>query len=359
MATGANDRDATRLLIVIATNQRRGAEVLADRLREGLGERGWAVEVLALAAVVENGLDVESLSSGRRSRFDPGIALALRKRLRKRAVDVVLANGGATLRYCALAGTPPGTTSVYNAIGEPLYWIHSASSRRINRFLLTRMDQVLTVSGETRRQLLELQPRLTGRIDVARTGVPAEFFEVKRDVRGDRLRVGFIGSLSSEKNPMLALSAVVAIPDIEMRFVGSGPLGETLRMETRRRAVEDRVTFVGSLPDVRPQLAWADVIVQTSLTEGLPGGLMEAAAAGVMSVASDVGGTREVVVDGVSGALFQPNDESALIHALKEAVADRARVAEMGHEAKQRALRDFTMDTALDRYDTLLRGSIR
>jgi glycosyltransferase involved in cell wall biosynthesis len=356
VAVGAYQDKAPRLLIVIATNQRRGAEVLADRLRDGLGTRGWIVELVALNSVVADGLDVESLVSSDRRRLDPAVVMALRHRLKVTGADVVLANGGATLRYGALTSKGTRPPLVYNSIGEPLYWLRSRSARLINRLLLRRMDRVFAVSEETRRQLLEIEPSLTAQVDVVHTGVPAEFFEVERLPRGTRLRAVFIGSLSDEKNPMLALSAVAAVPDVELRFVGSGALDQTLRMQVQERGMGDRVTFVGSTADVRPHLAWADLILQTSTTEGLPGAVMEAAAAGVMAIATDVGGTGEVVLDDVSGILVPSGDEQSLIDAIGMAVADRHRVEEMGQSARKRALKNFTWAAALDRYDSLLRG---
>ncbi|MGA7095973.1 MAG: glycosyltransferase family 4 protein [Acidimicrobiia bacterium] len=358
MAVGANQDKAPRLLILIATNQRRGAEVLADRLREGLRTRGWIVELVALNSVVADGLDVESLVSSERRRLDPALVMALRRRLRVTGADVVLANGGATLRYGALTSKRSRPPLVYNSIGEPLYWLRSRSARLLNRMLLRRMNRVFAVSEETRRQLLEIEPALAAVVDVAHTGVPVEFFDVERLPRGSRLRAVFIGSLSGEKNPMLALSAVAAVPDVELRFVGSGPLDETLMMEVKRRGIEDRVAFVGSIADVRPHLAWADLILQTSTTEGLPGAVMEAAAAGVMAIATDVGGTREVVLADESGILVPSDDERSLIEAMGMAVADRPRVEEMGQRAREHALGNFTWAAALDRYDSLLRGLI-
>ncbi len=359
MAVGANQDKAPRLLIVIATNQRRGAEVLAERLRKGLGARGWVVELVALNSVVTDGLDVETLVASDRRRLDPAVVRALRRRLKIADADVVLANGGATLRYGALTTRRwRGAPLVYNSIGEPLYWLRSRSARLLNRMLLRRMDRVFAVSEETRRQLLEIEPSLAAKIDVVHTGVPEEFFDVERLDRGSRLRVVFIGSLSNEKNPTLALSAVAAVPDVELRFVGSGPLDETLMMEVQRRGMDDRVTFVGSISDVRPHLAWADLILQTSTTEGLPGAVMEAAAAGVMAIATDVGGTREVVLDDVSGTLVPSGDEQSLIEAMTRAVTDRRRVEDMGLRARKHALDNFTWAAALDRYDSGLRGLI-
>jgi glycosyltransferase involved in cell wall biosynthesis len=324
---------------------------------------GWEVTVLALVSTaVSPRPDVETLGffgKARSRRFDPAIAGALRRRVRVFSPDVVLANGGPTLRYCVVANLGLPFSLVYAAIGEPRYWIRSPLSGLVNRVLLRQVDRILAVSEETRTQLLHLEPALDGRIEVAYTGVPDRFFSVQGKPPGPALRVVFMGSLSREKDPLKALRVAAAVPGVELRFVGDGPLGETLRLEAASLGVEDRVSFVGSVNEVTPHLAWADVLLLTSLTEGVPGAILEAGAAGRAIVTVDVGGVREAVVDGVTGLVVGPEDEDGLVAALRLLAEDRERLSEMGRAARTHISDHFTLERTIEEYARLLSESIR
>jgi len=85
--------------------------------------------------------------------------------------------------------------------------------------------------------------------------------------------------------------------------------------------------------------------------------VLEAAAAGRPVVASSVGGTAEVVEDGVSGLLVEPGDVTGFAAALRELGKDPERRRRMGAAGRELARR-YTLDTSIDRYETILRGLI-
>ncbi|HEX5694851.1 MAG TPA: glycosyltransferase, partial [Acidimicrobiia bacterium] len=322
MTDGApmGETPAPRLLIVTATDRRRGAEVFTRRLGDGLATRGWMVQTVSLTTSGDSrSVDVEALtdvSSARPGRFNRRISSALSQRIREFEPDLILANGGSTLRYGALATLLSHVPMVYIAIGEPDYWIRSALSRAANRWMLARARRVLAVCEATAQQLVALDPSLAGRVFVTYTGVPDEMFGHRPRNGNGQLRVVMVGSLSEEKDPSLALRTIARVPSTLFRVVGAGPLAERLREEARQLGVEDRVELVGAVDDVVPHLQWADILLLTSRTEGLPGAILEAGAASVATVALDVGGVREAVGDGVTGIVVAPGDEDGLVHAL-------------------------------------------
>jgi glycosyltransferase involved in cell wall biosynthesis len=351
-----------RLLIVVSTNQRRGAEVFAEHLRNGLERRGWAVEAVSLSSVSDRAIaGVEPLTTVAPSMLgalSTSALAALRRKIRAFTPDVILANGGSTLRYSVLARRRRGSRLVYVGIGESLYWIRSNRSRQAMRFLLRRTDRVLAVSQRSLDQMVELEPSLRDRIYLAHTGVPDVLFDLDSSSPEGPLRIVMVGSLSAEKDPALALRAAALIPEALIRFVGSGPLHQDLLEEAVRLDVSDRVEFVGSVDDVGPHLEWAHVLVLTSKTEGLPGALLEAGAASLPSVAVDVGGVREIVVDGETGFVTLPNDLDSLSAALTAINDDRSRLQQMGVAARRRIRANFSIDTAMDNYAELLRDLV-
>jgi glycosyltransferase involved in cell wall biosynthesis len=139
-----------------------------------------------------------------------------------------------------------------------------------------------------------------------------------------------------------------------IRFIGAGPLLDPLQQEAKARGLSEHVEFTGSVADVRPHLAAADVLVLTSETEGFPGVVLEAAAAGTPAVAFAVGGTAETIADGVTGIVVSAGDTTALVEALAELAGDRPRLVAMGVAAQTRVRNEFLIDHAIDRYERML-----
>lgn len=346
--------DAARVLIVTATDRRRGAEVFTERLGEGLTGHGWLVQTVSLTSSGDGRrVEVEPLtevSSSRPGRLNRRISRALAGRIEEFAPDIVLANGGSTLRYGALATLSSEAPLVYIAIGEPKYWIRSAVPRAANRWMLGRVTMVLAVCEATKQQLLELAPTLAGRVHVTYTGVPDEMFTVRRSTLEGPLRVVMIGSLSDEKNPLLALRSIARVPAALLRLVGGGPLMDRLRDEVEMLGLSERVDLIGAVDDVVPHLEWANVLLLTSHTEGLPGAVLEAGAASVATVALDVGGVREAVSHEVSGIVVDPGNEGDVVAALSRLAGDPELVRRMGRAARLHMKERFAMDHIISGY---------
>jgi glycosyltransferase involved in cell wall biosynthesis len=133
---------------------------------------------------------------------------------------------------------------------------------------------------------------------------------------------------------------------------GAGPLEEQLRQQAA--AFGGRVRFLGERRDIAELMAAADACVQASLVEGLPMALLEAAAAGLPTVATDVGGTAEIVASQVTGFLAPAGDAVALAEAMArmEALSPAER-RKMGEAARARVLERFDSRLALARWEDL------
>ncbi|MGB7861336.1 MAG: glycosyltransferase, partial [Acidimicrobiia bacterium] len=298
-----------RAMLVASSNRRRGAEVFSERLAVGLSEHGWVVDLISLTGTRESARariePITDMAPSSASGFKRRIAGALRHRIRDFDPDVLVANGGATLRYCVVSTLRTSTPILYIAIGEPIYWIRSWMSKTLNRLLLRRVRLIVAVSQQTADQLSQLEPHVRDRIEVVVPGVSAVDCQGLGEEHEGPLRLLQIGSLSREKDPAMAISAIEQLPDVLLRFVGSGPLREDLVGRVRAAGLVDRVEFVGAVDDVTPHLVWADALLLTSRTEGLPGVILEAAAVAVPTVAVDVGGVSEAVVSGLTGVVVE------------------------------------------------------
>jgi glycosyltransferase involved in cell wall biosynthesis len=135
------------------------------------------------------------------------------------------------------------------------------------------------------------------------------------------------GSLAPWKGPDLWLDAAerLSIVDgrrVEWVWVGTGDQLPFLRTETRRRGLEDRVHWVGERDSAGPHLASGDLFVLTSRNEPLGLVLLEAAAAGVASIAFQTGGVREILVD--ERALVPAGNVGELVEKVRSALRSPA-----------------------------------
>ena len=158
-----------------------------------------------------------------------------------------------------------------------------------------------------------------------------------------------VGGLTERKNPLGLVRAFARMrsadhPDARLAFVGDGPLAGAVDAEARRLGVDAGVTRTGTLPNagVVDWMSAADVVAQVSLVEPLGVAALEAMASGRPVVGTSVGGLREVVPDGVAGAIVDPRDDAAIAAALARmidappsptACRDAAMAHSLAHEA--------------------------
>jgi glycosyltransferase involved in cell wall biosynthesis len=179
----------------------------------------------------------------------------------------------------------------------------------------------------------------------ARTCVPERTVVIRNaiDVRAaprsspeaGRPRLVFVGRLKYPKDAGTLLEAAALLGDreFELAIVGDGPERPALAA-----AVSDpRIRFEGTREDVPAVLAGSAVFVLSSRSEGLPISVLEAMAAGLPVVASDVGGLREQVLDGVTGLLVPAGDPQALAAALARLVDDPGLRRRLGDAGRARA----------------------
>ncbi|WP_160161673.1 glycosyltransferase family 4 protein [Embleya hyalina] len=149
-------------------------------------------------------------------------------------------------------------------------------------------------------------------------------------------------------------SGPTELPDYHLLVAGEGPERAALEALAARRA-PGRVTFTGNLADLGPVYRAGDVLVLSSTSEGVPGVLVEAGMTAIPAAATDVGFVRDVVVDGVTGALAEvgpgAGDPAPLVAAIRRVLADREA---MGRAARAHCLERHAMETVVDAWTALL-----
>jgi glycosyltransferase involved in cell wall biosynthesis len=201
-----------------------------------------------------------------------------------------------------------------------------ATYEALDRFMFRFFDAVVPLSDSLYGELLTRRG-LGQRLHLIANGVDLSEIEAEQRVAGPIavLRqsggyiVGYIGQLIARKGLDCLLRAFAAweIPHKQLVLVGEGPQRDELMALALSLGIDDSVQFVGFQGE---RLAWLrgfDVCVLPSHLEGIPRCLMEAMAASVPVIASDIAGCRDIVKDGETGQLFAVDDVAALTRALE------------------------------------------
>lgn len=217
----------------------------------------------------------------------------------------------------------------------------------IERALAKRTDALVAVSPEVRDDLLALGIGRPEQWRVVPLGLDLSA-HLAVSGRSGRLRqqlgladdvplVGTAGRLVPIKDIGTLLDAIARLPGVHLALLGDGEERAALEARTAALGLRDRVHFTGWWHDMPAALADIDVAALSSLNEGTPVTLIEAAACGRPAVATDVGGVRSVVVDGVNGLVVPPSDPAALAGAVEAVLGDPARAAAMGAAGRARS----------------------
>jgi glycosyltransferase involved in cell wall biosynthesis len=175
-------------------------------------------------------------------------------------------------------------------------------------------------------------------------------------------RIVMVANLRAEKGHDTLIEAAPAIldrhPDVEFRIVGDGSLRALLEQDVVERGLGSRFVFYGQRHDVPALLADSDLFVLPSRTEAAPNSVLEAMAAGLPCVATRVGGVPEIVDDGVSGRLIDPDQPDALARTVLDLIDHPDTAAELGRTARQHVERRFSFDRMVASFEALYHSEL-
>lgn len=172
--------------------------------------------------------------------------------------------------------------------------------------------------------------------------------------------IGLVGRLWPQKRIKDAIWAAdllkVIRKDFHLLIVGDGPHRERLEAFRRECRIEDHVHFLGHRSDVPRLLPHFDVFWSTSAYEGQSNSIMEAMAAGLPIVATDIPGTRDMVVPGETGQLVPLGDRAAVTKHTNDLLNDASRRGALGAAGRRRMLEDFSVEAMIRRHADLYRS---
>lgn len=359
-----------RVLHLVATDRRRGAEMFAADLINGLSERGVDQRVAVLRderSEIRFAAPTDTLeSNGRRV---PGVRLDLRAVRSLQGVvdawrpDVVQVHGGEPLKHALAAARGNGVPVVYRRIGPAPPRIRRGPRRVAYAGLIRRAARVVAVADVLRRETIDLfgvRPdrvvTIPNAIDPTRMVPGAGREAIRRGLGiGDHeVVVVSLGALTEEKDPLVHVAvterAIRGPSPVVHLLIGDGPLRPSVDAFIRDRNLGGKIRLLGVRSDVPDLLAAGDVMLLASRSEGLPGCLIEAGMAEMPAAAYALPGVTEVVVDGTTGLLARPGDPTDLNRCLQALVRDGRRRSTMGRAARDRCRSLFDIAAVAPRY---------
>lgn len=341
-----------RLVIEMSKRLRQQAEVYICCL----DERGeWA------QGLADLGFPVFAL--GRQPGFRPALALGIADLARRHKVDVLHCHHYTPFVYGALAARLcPGLRVVYTEHGR-VADAPPSRKRRLANVVLSRLSgQFFAVSQELREHMLR-EGFPGGRVQVIYNGIDVgplptagERAAARRilGVPEGALVIGTVARLDPVKDLSTLIEAFAALSREHMEahlvLIGEGPERSRLERIAGEAGVLRRAHFTGVRNDARRLLSAFDIYANTSLTEGVSVTILEAMAAGRSVIATEAGGTPEVVADGETGVLVPIGDPERLVESLRVLASESARRDELGQNGRDRVSRCFSLDQMVDSY---------
>ena len=362
-------------LVIPGLDRIGGAERQVILLAKGLRRRGWRVSVVALTgAGGDAAAELTAAGAGflclqmRKGLADPRGWIRLHRWLRSESPDVVHAH----LPHAAWLARWSRLAAPVRVVVDTL---HSCSTGSLGRRLGYRwsgwlVDRVTAVSHAAAAAHLSARMAIAGKLVVLPNGVDVEAWRPNAPVRtAVRRELGLdeeflwlaAGRLDPVKDYPTLLAAMASVPEpARLLIAGSGPLQDELLRLSAQLGLEQRVRFLGFEPDLRRWMRAADGFVLSSRCEGLPMGLLEAAACALPSVATDGPGTPEVLVHGQTGWLAPAGDCTALAESMTRMMQTAPEVRRaMGERARQLVIERFSLETILDRWEALYSDLLR
>jgi glycosyltransferase involved in cell wall biosynthesis len=345
---GARHADPRRFAVTVCYLRRRDdAEFQVDRRADALG------------------LDYVEIRESHP--FAPGIWKELRRIVRDRRIEIVHAHEYKSDILAWLLGlvepiVPLAT--VHGWFGQDTWRerVYYGADKRV----LARFPRLIAVSGALKGELVRTGCRPDA-IEVVPNGIDHRMFarrpglreEVRREIgaRDGDIVIGAVGRLERQKRFDLLLEALAALrarhPCLRVFIAGEGGLRAELQAIHQRLGLGDACVLLGHQPDVVRLHHAFDAFVQSSDDEGSPNVVLEAMALETPIVATDVGGARDLVTDGVHGLLVPPGTSTALSEAIERLLTDRPAATARALAARRRVEADLSFDVRMTRVEAI------
>lgn len=302
-----------------------------------------------------------------RHSFDPSVWPKLRKLIAERDIDIVHAHDYKTNLLTLLLGRASGVKPLSTVHG----WTgHTLKERKLyypaDKKILGQFPRVIAVSSEIGRELVRNGAK-PDRVTTVLNGIDHHQF-TRRRAREAAIRASFgfgpadvvlgaVGRLEPQKRFDILLDTFARLhrrrPETRLMIVGDGSLKAALDAQRAALGLQDSVMLLGHVADVVPVHHAFDLFVQSSEYEGTPNAVLEAMAMESPVVATDAGGTAELVEHGVHGRIVPIHDGDRLYDAIEEALCQPERTCEMMQRARRRVEGELSFESRVRRVEDI------
>lgn len=310
---------------------------------------------------------IDYVEVSERHSFDPAVWGQLRRVIAERGIDLLHAHDYKTNLLALMLARATGTRALSTVHG----WTGHSTRERFcyypaDKKVLARFPRVIAVSAHIARELVQHGADPTRVTTILNAIDHRQFRRDPSQLTAARAAYGFephhtvigaVGRLEPQKRFDLLLEAfaVLRINDADLRLmiVGDGSLRHQLEHQRRAMGLTDSVVLTGHVTDVARLHHAFDLFVQSSDYEGTPNAVLEAMAMETPIVATEAGGTAELVLDGVHGRIVPVGKVDRLIWGLQAALADRHRTRLMAARARARVEGELSFESRCRRVERI------
>ncbi len=371
-----SDESPIRVMVLVSTLAVGGAEQLLLELLRNIDRKRFALHLCflgdpGLLGKELNSFDIPTSANVCRSRLDFLAVVRLARLFRRRRADVLLLINH---RNSIFLGVP---AAVLAGVGAVINW-QNETFKRYSRHRLTMaarrifhlgIRKVVAAAKGHKEYISAIEKIPPDKIQVIFNGVDPDLFNSKLSVAEARARLGLapegavitmIAALRPDKAHDILLRAaalvVASLQGVRFLIVGDGSQRLPLMRLAEQLGIRENVLFLGFRRDIAVILRASDIFALSTKPEQetLSVAVIEAMAAGLPVICTDVGFMREIIIPGKTGELVQVGDWRQLARTLVDMIQDEESRRRMGASAKSLVLSKFTMEIMVKGFEDLI-----
>lgn len=311
---------------------------------------------------------------------DPKIFFRLRKLIKNLKPDILHTRNTATIENQLVGWWCSVPLRIHGEHGWDVNDMHGQNKKyqMLRKFMRTYIHQYIGLSSEAVDYLQntisvsqECIHHICNGVDIKRFS-PATDSVDKRELLNssfpegflskDALVFGTVGRLAEVKNQTFLLESFIKLVEthpaqssqFRLVIIGDGILKQPMENRAEQAGISNQVWFAGNRNDISTLMQGMNVFVLPSLAEGISNTILEASASGLSVIATRVGGNPELIEPSLAAThLVGVNDVSALVEAMSQYVVNPELIAKNGKLVRQHCVRNFSIDTMVNKYHQL------
>jgi len=250
---------------------------------------------------------------------------------------------------------------VLNSDAKVITWQHNEQFKNERRKRLIGLtnklsDKILADSLPVKQMYIDiydLDSKLVRQVPIS--GIEIDDFKVKKHASSEPIIIGSVGSLTLQKNysTLIKVANKLSKNNFKFRIAGDGPKKKKLELEAKNQNLKN-IEFLGRVDDIPSFLEDVDIYIQPSSWEGLCITVIEAMAAGLPIVGSDVGGIGMNVKKSKCGYVYHPNDVSGFVEAIETLSSDPSLRQELGSRGRALVKDAYTQEILVEEFENVI-----